>query len=155
MRICIDAPTTRICPTCNTEFRLSAHQRYKYRLNNNCRSYCSTSCYNKDMAAEKNPKWRGGRIVEKGYVLIYMPEHENAKKGYIAEHRHVLEQHLGRLLTQAEVVHHIDGNPKNNSLGNLMLLPGESAHRKLHQKYRTRDNMGRFSGHRDNVVAII
>jgi len=40
---------------------------------------------------------------------------------YVYEHRLLMEQKLGRLLSQGEVVHHLDGNKQNNSLGNLSL----------------------------------
>jgi len=47
------------------------------------------------------------------------------------EHRVVMEEFLGRKLLKSEVVHHIDGNKKNNSITNLELLSREE-HGKLH-----------------------
>lgn len=38
------------------------------------------------------------------------------------QHRILVSSKLGRLLTDREVVHHIDGNPSNNSIENLVLL---------------------------------
>lgn len=46
-------------------------------------------------------------------------------------HRYLMEQHLGRRLATTEHVHHIDGNPSNNALSNLIVLT-KSAHHKLH-----------------------
>jgi len=34
-------------------------------------------------------------------------------------HRELVEQHLNRKLGQDEVIHHIDGNPSNNTIQNL------------------------------------
>ena len=92
----------------------------------------------------------------KGYVYIYMPDHPKAtKKGYVLEHRVVMEKILGRHLKDTETVHHIDGDTQNNEPTNLMLMDDECYHRKLHSKYRTRDANGRFYGHAESVSAYI
>lgn len=73
---------------------------------------------------------KGGKI----YKLIYKPEHPNAtKKGYVREHRLVIEEKIGRLLLRSEVVHHKDGDTLNNSLNNLELMTANE-HRRLHVK---------------------
>ena len=73
--------------------------------------------------------WKGGRILLKGYYYLYMPEHPNCtKKRRFAEHRLVMEQKLGRYLTSKEVVHHIDGNSKNNNPDNLMVFGSNGEH---------------------------
>jgi hypothetical protein len=48
------------------------------------------------------------------------------------EHRCVAEQMLGRPLKQGEVVHHIDGNKLNNCSANLLVLPSQAEHARLH-----------------------
>ena len=45
-------------------------------------------------------------------------------------HRWVEEQKLGRKLKTGEVVHHIDGNPLNNSPKNLKVYKNQSQHMK-------------------------
>lgn len=50
------------------------------------------------------------------------------KKGYILEHRYVMEQKIGRLLLPSEVVHHRDGNTQNNHPDNLELFESNAAH---------------------------
>ena len=79
---------------------------------------------------EKNYNWKGGKtITGKGYVLIMKKGHPlGSNHGYVAEHRLVMEKHLGRYLKyfskghkDNEVVHHIDGDKKNNKLSNLYL----------------------------------
>ena len=50
------------------------------------------------------------------------------------EHRVVAEQMLGRPLLPGEVVHHIDGNKRNNAMSNLLVLPSQAAHARIHAK---------------------
>jgi hypothetical protein len=47
------------------------------------------------------------------------------------KHRLVLEQRLGRPLSRDEVVHHLDGNAKNNDVANLVIMDA-STHIRLH-----------------------
>lgn len=67
---------------------------------------------------------KGGRIKDKfGYVLIWKPEHPNAKlAGYIHEHRLVMSEHLGRPLESYEFIHHRNGIKDDNRIENLELL---------------------------------
>ena len=47
-------------------------------------------------------------------------------------HRVLAEKKIGRPLKLGEVVHHIDGNKRNNSLSNLMVLESQAQHAKIH-----------------------
>lgn len=51
-------------------------------------------------------------------------------------HRMVAERMLGRKLKPGEVVHHIDGNKRNNAPENLMVFSGQSEHAKWHGLHR-------------------
>lgn len=76
---------------------------------------------------ENNPRWRGGRFVDKaGYVYLWVgSEHPLAQKsGYVLEHRLVMSGVVGRTLTADETVHHIDGDRENNRPDNLQLRKG-------------------------------
>lgn len=68
--------------------------------------------------------WHIEKIVKKGdYNYAVVREHPNATKyGYVLEHRVVMENMIGRLLTADEVVHHKDHNRKNNDPSNLELM---------------------------------
>ena len=76
---------------------------------------------------------KGGIIVNNGYVYEYSPNHPFAwKQKYVAQHRLVMEKKLGRYLKPSEVVHHKDGDTKNNNLENLELYPTKNEHMKQH-----------------------
>lgn len=69
---------------------------------------------------DKSPKWKGGRRSNGKYILVYAPDHPYATtNGAVLEHRLVMEKVLGRYLEPYEVVHHKDGNKKNNDPSNL------------------------------------
>lgn len=76
----------------------------------------------------KNFFWRGGvRTEPEGYVLLKL--HGG---GYVREHRAVMEGVLGRPLLKREVVHHRDGNPRNNDPSNLQVFATNADHIAFH-----------------------
>jgi hypothetical protein len=77
--------------------------------------------------------WTGHCSFSKKYIAVRCPEHPRAwSNGYMLEHILIAENTLGRLLDTDEVVHHLDGNGKNNSPDNLKVLK-RSAHTIKHQ----------------------
>lgn len=88
-----------------------------------------------------NPAWKGGKIKSGGYIRLWIPDHPNAdSKGYVAEHRYIMEQILGRRLEANECVHHIDGDKYNNSPDNLELTNWRD-HAIMHKAWRLRKNL--------------
>ena len=83
--------------------------------------------------------WNIKKIIKKGdYDYALVPNHPKAtKNGYVLLHRVVMENTIGRLLTDDEEVHHIDKNKHNNSIENLKLL-SVNEHRKLHAEEKQR-----------------
>lgn len=87
-------------------------------------------------AGSKNPNWKGGRTVTAhGYVLVKIPGHPLADvRGYVYEHRLVVEQKAGRPLRRGEEAHHENRVRTDNDRGNLELCPTKLHHAALHRK---------------------
>jgi len=77
--------------------------------------------------------WKIEKIISNGdYNYAKVSKHPNAiKHGYVLEHRIVMENHLCRLLNHDEVVHHKNGNKKDNRIENLEVM-SNSAHVTMH-----------------------
>lgn len=73
-----------------------------------------------------------------GYVLESCQSHPRAsRRGFVLQHRLVMEEHLHRFLTEEEVVHHLNQDRADNRLENLQLmLLGE--HQRHHGRTRPR-----------------
>lgn len=91
---------------------------------------------NHPIKGEMLHNWQGGKILHEGYWFVLI----DGK--YQAEHRVIVEQHLERKLSKSEIVHHKNGNRKDNRLENLELL-SISEHIKHHKQGVKRDK-GRF-----------
>jgi len=65
-------------------------------------------------------KKRDRHINESGYVLVKVPEHPRARKGWVYEHILVVEAEFG-LLNKWETVHHINEIKCDNTIDNLFV----------------------------------
>ena len=73
-----------------------------------------------------------------GRKFVIAPEWYQGKRyrgRYALEYRVIAEKLLGRALKDTEVVHHKDGNKKNNDPQNLEVLE-RRVHTRLHQEHR-------------------
>ena len=123
-----------ICPSCNKEVVKKSRVGKKQK-------FCSHDCY------AKNREARGAykeKVEINGYLYIYKPTHPNSiKSGYVAEHRLVAEEKIGRFLKNNEVVHHINEKKHDNSPDNLQVMTA-SEHNKLHAIKRKRCDDGKY-----------
>jgi hypothetical protein len=145
-----------VCLTCGKDFFVKRHSADR-------RKTCSKACDHKRRETmyrgEANPNYKnrgpdsplfkdGVRISNYGYVLIYNPDHPNARSdGYILEHRLVVSEHLGRPLEDWELVHHKDENKQNNDIDNLEIMT-LAEHQKHHNSLKEiiRGENGRIVG---------
>lgn len=104
------------------------------------KKFCSRSCSAKWLVKNTRFGMKKGQIRIKnrpltrsscGYMLEYVRLTVPSTGKYRLQHRVVMERFLERDLTQAEQVHHIDGNRHNNKIENLVIM-NISEHQKLH-----------------------
>lgn len=116
---------TAFCFECDAEFSRppSVFKKGKGK-------FCSQKCANAFNGREKSVL---KHFKANGYLYIKTWEHPfRSKQNLVAEHRLIVEYALDRYLKPTEVVHHIDGNKRNNELYNLYLCESDLQHRQIH-----------------------
>lgn len=144
------------CPVCGNEFR-TYPSKIKIGRGKYCGKLCMTDAFKgkrfspatefKKGQKPWNTKGYSFTISRKNgrkYKLIHKPDHPNCTKaGYVREHRLVMEEKLGRLIEEDEIVHHLDGNPLNNNVDNLIVMKKVDHDRSnvslnVHKRWQTR-----------------
>lgn len=103
---------------------------YRFKKRSCCSRQCSSRLENHfHPSMEKHGMWNGGTTYYGGYIYRKSPGHPNlSKHGYVADHRLIMEKHLGRYLLKTEIVHHKNGVKDDNTLENLELIQNISMH---------------------------
>lgn len=116
------------CLRCETEWVAPHGQSKEYR-----RKFCSQTCKNTYLSERYTGKRKntikGWRMTTQGYVEVFKPDHPRANsQGYVKRMVLAMEEKIGRVLNDKEVVHHIDKNKTNDSPENLMLFSSNAEH---------------------------
>ena len=123
------------CLYCNKDFRT-----YPSKVKIGRGKYCSKDCERLNFLGKhfsRRTEWPTGKmpwsfkgyryqIARKGgkkYKLLYKPDYVGCDvRGYIREHRYILELALGRRLKKDEIAHHINGDSLDNRIENLEVM---------------------------------
>jgi hypothetical protein len=74
-------------------------------------------------------QWGKGEIVKGRYMFLKKPEHINADaRGYVKKSNIVWETHTGHVVTPPELIHHKNGDKKDDRFENLELFASNNEH---------------------------
>lgn len=110
-------PYKKNCDVCGTY--------YEGRSPWTCGRSCQYKLAQKRRGTPRN--YKGGRVNHRGYIRLWKPGYPGSTaKGYILEHRWVMEQKLGRQLDPWEHVHHRNGVKDDNRPENLEIVTNKT-----------------------------
>lgn len=108
------------CDWCGKQF-IKKSSDVKRSLHNFCDRGCYIDYINFENAGAKNQRVSG--------KVLY---------------RQIAEVNIGRVLTDKDEVHHINGNHMNNAPENLLVV-SQKEHMRIHAQQKKRDKYGRFT----------
>jgi len=114
-----DRKITKQCIVCENDYRVKKSHADKRET---CSRKCAGIVKSQKISGNNHPRWKDIKSEPKRYTWI----------GGRYAHRVIMENHLGRKLRAEEIVHHINGDPKDNRIENLKLMT-KSEHMKLHE----------------------
>jgi hypothetical protein len=112
------------CSVCGKEIYVD-RANFKKSKKSICSIECRRILSSAPDGAKKNKR---GRKELDGHILIKQINHPFAKKGWVPEHRYVVEKNIGRYLESDEIVHHINMDKKDNRIENLHVFKTNTEH---------------------------
>lgn len=104
----------------------------------NLKDYTNMSNHMTELNEELNPTRMTDEVKEKIRRSRCSPGNGRTYSRYYGRHTHrvVAERIIGRALLPGEIVHHRDGNKRNNDPDNLVVFPSQASHAKHHNELR-------------------
>ena len=105
------------------------HYNYGKRRSEESKEKMRASALGKHIGS-RNGKWKGGRFKHNlGYICIMNFYHPyKNRRGYVFEHRLVIEKQIERFLKPEEACHHINKVKDDNRPENLIAFKTQGAH---------------------------
>ena len=123
------------CNNCGEEFTRNKNGKLRETEVHFCKGCFSFSLAQKETAKvlAKKAEERGEKF-DRGYKEIYVGNNYPFRESkWVREHILVIEEQIGKRIPKGMVVHHIDGDKRNNNLDNLLLCKVEE-HNNCHAK---------------------
>jgi len=110
----------RYCNYCGKEIFIQAS---RYKQNNGGR-FCSRGCITRNKKEVIGAtRVCSGRINRDGYIQVLAKGYPSSnKKGYVLEHRLIMERSLDRYLKNYEIIHHKNEDREDNRIENLEVM---------------------------------
>jgi hypothetical protein len=84
---------------------------------------------------KESASWKGGRIIQQGYIMVAMPGHPRGdKQGYVPEQYLIVENIIGKILPLHVIIHHNNRKRHDNSNNNLVVCQNASYHSLIHER---------------------
>ncbi len=127
-------PVVTVCAECGKKISMPPSQYARSKEH-----FCSRACHMRKMNRELNPTRMTEAVREK---LSKAREGTGAGRTYKKKHgrhlhRTVAEEMLGRELLPGEVVHHINGDKRDNRVENLIVFSSQAEHARVHMMERS------------------
>ena len=125
--------TKGVCVWCGEAFILTSYQRSDIRRGIIRKQFCNYKCQNAWHRATFNPSIARdhAKDISEARLKLFADRTGYQKIDGRHAHRTAAEKKLHRKLREGEVVHHKDGNKRNNDPSNLQVMT-QSAHARLH-----------------------
>lgn len=123
----------KMCRPCYLEYKRSLEkQRYRDNGRNNYQKTCAACQTSFEAWRKKQIFCSNCHKLKLKFAAESKSTNQYVNIGGKNEHRSIAENVLGYKLSYNMVVHHVDDNPKNNKISNLMVMDRRT-HGRLHQ----------------------